>query len=93
MTVEFGLYCENKFYRSLTCSCMYMGVFFGNLIIGYLGDFLGRKKVVVGSWFLGSLGVFLLGLNINYSMLLFSMIFIGLTLWPPLNFALILLNE
>jgi MFS family permease len=93
MTVEFGLYCENKFYRSLTCSLMYVGVFFGNLIIGYLGDTYGRKRVVVVSWFFGSIGVLLMGLKVSYSLLLFSMIWVGLTLWPPLNFALILLNE
>jgi MFS family permease len=72
---------------------MYVGVVIGNLLFGWLGDKYGRRKVILLGWFLGTFGVLMIGLSESYGMLLFSLIFTGITLWPPLNMAIIMVNE
>jgi MFS family permease len=72
---------------------MYGGVVIGNLLFGWLGDKFGRRIIILVAWFLGTFGVLMIGLSRDYGMLLFSLIFTGITLWPPLNLAIILVNE
>jgi MFS family permease len=72
---------------------MYVGVVFGNLIFGALGDIYGRQRVVAVAWLLGSFGVLGIGLSESFGVLVFFTIFTGLTLWPPLNLAMIMVNE
>ena len=93
MTEQFGLYCARSSLRGVAIALMYGGVVVGNLLIGALGDRFGRRRTVLGSWACGCLGVLLIGLSNRLGALLFALALTGATLWPPLNVALILVNE
>ena len=44
ISVDLKLYCDDKDWRASLTSLMYTGVVIGNLTIGMLGDYIGRKN-------------------------------------------------
>jgi len=74
-------------------SFMYLGVALGNLAMGMLADWYGRKFAMCLGWLLGTFSVLGIYLSTSYEMLLTFFILTGFTLWPPLNISYIIVNE
>lgn len=63
---DFELYCDNAIYRGLSVSLMFVGVFVGNILSGFLGDLVGRKKIIIFFWALGTVGLYVNTLKRNF---------------------------
>lgn len=53
-------FCEDEFYLNLYATGVYFGALLGYITINFFADNYGRRKVVLISWAIGTLGTILL---------------------------------
>mmetsp|Transcript_105674 Transcript_105674/g.158192 ORF Transcript_105674/g.158192 Transcript_105674/m.158192 type:complete len:168 (-) Transcript_105674:171-674(-) len=93
ITREFGLYCDKEFYRSLFESSPFVGAIFGMLIFAYTSDNYGRKITILLSWFLASIGYFLLYFATSTWQLIIFNALVGAGIWPALIYNFVYVSE
>jgi len=74
-------------------SAMFLGCIIGNLFIGSLGDFWGRRKTLLLCWFASTLAVINLIFSYHKYQLLAGFFFLGLFFWPIQNLGVIMISE
>ncbi len=90
--MDFGLYCDDAWKKSLMGTITFSGAIIGTAIFGMVANNQGRKKACVAAYLTGSSGVLLLSIAPNYWSALPCMLLIGFVL-PYNNFCSVLLNE
>jgi MFS family permease len=53
-------FCDDEFYLNLYATGVYFGALLGYITINFLADNYGRRKVVLFSWGVGTLGTIIL---------------------------------
>jgi len=92
ITLEFELYCENGWKKSLLGTFLFLGSIIGTAIFGYISNNFGRKKACVYAYIIGSSGALLIAASPNYYVALVFFTICGFIL-PYNNFCSVLLNE
>ena len=60
-----SFFCEDKKILSLVSSCTYIGAFFGYIILSFFADNYGRKKSILVSWFICTIGILIVAVSFN----------------------------
>jgi len=92
LTLEFKLYCDDAWKKSLLGTFLFLGSIIGTAIFGFISNNYGRKKACVCAYVLGSIGALLIAASPNYYVALLFFTICGLVL-PYNNFCSIVLNE
>ena len=94
LVVQFGLYCSSAYLRSLGGTIFFAGGSLGSIILLGLADKIGRKPIMIISYFLGTLGILGLGIFANsYIMYYFFLSLCWFGFDPYFALSTILANE
>ena len=93
LVVEFKLYCDRASMRDLVGSIFFLGGSIGTLVFSHMADTYGRKTALFWSYVFGAIGIAVVGLSPNLTVLL---IFLAVS-WGGFDaffaFSFIILNE
>lgn len=91
MSITFNLYCNSKGFRDYLNSSTFIGSIFGTFIISYFAETLGRKKILLISWGIATVGIVGSAIAFDKYWLLITNFISGFGIVPcnSLNFVII----
>lgn len=93
ITTSLGLYCDHRAERAWCQSILFVGAFFGELVVPSITDRFGRKRLCLAANGIGFLATLAINFSYSYLQFLVAGFLAGFFLWPNQSISYTIISE